>query len=1003
MQKSLARVSSRIIFAFLALAASISLPRASAQITSAPPAYWNNTLPYPNLYLNAPSHWQYMVNPQPGVTPQGPLTTVPSVPLTRVVGNVHWGDAQPGKSSSTWRTDLGSSMGMTTSATSTTPSTACTQNGSEGFQWWPTASCYPSSGNTTAQPNNILFTFYTVPTWASVAGGTYTDSTGSVVGWTINSISANCHGSGTCTMVLNTSSPYVSNMVKGSVIVLSGNSNNATLTLASASDNATTHQTTVTFSAPASGAAINTSGHVTYTNAEPPSDVLSTSACPTMPDGNAAVGNGDCYFKVYVTWIMMHTCNSFSAPYTLHTNTCVIHYFEGWNEFNNDGFWTGNYTQLAKMMTDAATIIKTYCTDCFFIAGSTTAGGAGYHARPDTPKPSGCSVSSLPCDTRPDSSQIYLEALGQLLRDWHTALPATPPDMISVHPYPGFDNIYMPAMPETNVVASYDPTSTNSPYYSTSNNICTGSKQAHAQYGIAGATVNSGGSRYAINDILTIVQSGASGGKVQVTSISGGTITGVALVSTDPGSNYTVANGLAVTGGSGSGATMDVTSVGLGDLLYDSNGNAVLVGTSGSGGSVAGCMNICGKTYTGGSSTVINELGVGSNSSFPNSALACNAYIANPPSGDANFISRSPIGTAWPGCSVQNTSMSIYATTDDYYEPDNTTGHIRNACIDSFVNVFRAARQMLADIQTDIDTVTGTSDIPSGWLSSSLPIWNTESSWGPFSESNFAGQKPKSAAIDPKDSSLTTFYQQAYIARLAILGSEVGPAVNLWYQWDESSTTQDWDLQVVQSFGNWGQFANSFMDTSGTLTATATRPSYTFNRVYQWLAGATLSGIANPGTTWNQNTAFTQNTSYYDGSSLQRVAIGGTSGSTTPQWNKALYGLTQDGGVVWENMGDLKCNDTSTFSGTVSPATTNPNVWQCPITKASPSGYQGVLAWYSPFDSTKVFPTPAGMTCLKDIDGNLIATTPGYGHSIFNRPALFDNISSCSGTDGFPK
>jgi len=65
------------------------------------------------------------------------------------------------------------------------------------------------------------------------------------------------------------------------------------------------------------------------------------------------------------------------------------------------------------------------------------------------------------------------------------------------------------------------------------------------------------GSGYVVNDVITVVQTGASGGTGTVTSVgSGGTITGVSV--SGAGTGYAIANNLAVTGGSGTGGTVDI-------------------------------------------------------------------------------------------------------------------------------------------------------------------------------------------------------------------------------------------------------------------------------------------------------------------------------------------------------------------------------------------------------------------------------------------------------------
>lgn len=76
---------------------------------------------------------------------------------------------------------------------------------------------------------------------------------------------------------------------------------------------------------------------------------------------------------------------------------------------------------------------------------------------------------------------------------------------------------------------------------------------------VANAT---GGSGYVVGDLLTVVQSGASLGLAKVTTVNTGAITGVAIVQGSQGNGYSVANGLATTGGTGTGALINITAVG---------------------------------------------------------------------------------------------------------------------------------------------------------------------------------------------------------------------------------------------------------------------------------------------------------------------------------------------------------------------------------------------------------------------------------------------------------
>jgi fibronectin-binding autotransporter adhesin len=78
---------------------------------------------------------------------------------------------------------------------------------------------------------------------------------------------------------------------------------------------------------------------------------------------------------------------------------------------------------------------------------------------------------------------------------------------------------------------------------------------------IVSVTLNSGGSGYAVGDVLTV--SGGTGGQVTVTNVDGfgaiiGTPPGISL--TNGGTGYTTATNVATSGGSGSGATLNIVA-----------------------------------------------------------------------------------------------------------------------------------------------------------------------------------------------------------------------------------------------------------------------------------------------------------------------------------------------------------------------------------------------------------------------------------------------------------
>lgn len=80
--------------------------------------------------------------------------------------------------------------------------------------------------------------------------------------------------------------------------------------------------------------------------------------------------------------------------------------------------------------------------------------------------------------------------------------------------------------------------------------------------------LNAAGTGYKVNDVLTVVQAGASGGTLRVDSIgTNGTVTGVSIVT--PGIGYTSGSGKATTvlPAGGTGCTIDVSAVGEDALM----------------------------------------------------------------------------------------------------------------------------------------------------------------------------------------------------------------------------------------------------------------------------------------------------------------------------------------------------------------------------------------------------------------------------------------------------
>jgi hypothetical protein len=55
--------------------------------------------------------------------------------------------------------------------------------------------------------------------------------------------------------------------------------------------------------------------------------------------------------------------------------------------------------------------------------------------------------------------------------------------------------------------------------------------------------------------------------------------------------------------------------------------------------------------------------------------------------------------------------------------------------------------------------------------------------------------------------------------------------------------------------------------------------------------------------TWSPSTSYAVSQQVTDGTNTQVVQSAGTSGDSTPSWNAAVNGVTQDGSIVWVNIG----------------------------------------------------------------------------------------------------
>lgn len=144
----------------------------------------------------------------------------------------------------------------------------------------------------------------------------------------------------------------------------------------------------------------------------------------------------------FVTALMIHICPT--------SSTCKIKNFEAWNEFSSNGYWDTNYATLATMSAHAAKIVKQYCTNCQFGAGSVSAGGIGWN-----------DVETNTRNAAHPHWTYYDEALTVFLDAWKADVAADStlpePDFISWHAYSakGFVDSAHPITPQTMPEYSY--------------------------------------------------------------------------------------------------------------------------------------------------------------------------------------------------------------------------------------------------------------------------------------------------------------------------------------------------------------------------------------------------------------------------------------------------------------------------------------------------------------------------------------------------------------------
>lgn len=138
----------------------------------------------------------------------------------------------------------------------------------------------------------------------------------------------------------------------------------------------------------------------------------------TVPSSGGYVSaNGDCPLIEFLAKFMETVCHTSTIPATPLTGVCDIRFYEMWNEFNVQMFWSDTNLHLAHMADDESIWVKKFCGDCYFIVGSASAGGDGYQ----------------PAETH---SAQFEQALQNILADIRARDANFQPDAVSYHRYP---------------------------------------------------------------------------------------------------------------------------------------------------------------------------------------------------------------------------------------------------------------------------------------------------------------------------------------------------------------------------------------------------------------------------------------------------------------------------------------------------------------------------------------------------------------------------------------
>jgi hypothetical protein len=148
---------------------------------------------------------------------------------------------------------------------------------------------------------------------------------------------------------------------------------------------------------------------------------------------------------------------------------------------------------------------------------------------------------------------------------------------------------------------------------------------------------------------------------------------------------------------------------------------------------------------------------------------------------------------------------------------------------------------------------------------------------------------------------------------------------------------------------------------------------------------------------WSPNTSYSVGQQVTDGTNTQVVQTAGTSGGSTPAWNAAANGTTQDSGIVWVNIGpttraEVLPSITPNVSGSAALTVPYPNQDNNPYYYGSLTG----LCWVQNFN--KIYTAYGGQVhVFRTVDGseidNQYVTVQGTALDVAYMDALTDDAN----------